>query len=45
MPVKLNTTYISSALADKLSHISEYPVTSIVAPIGQIIAKRRNREL
>ena len=34
MPVKLNTTYISSALADKLSHISEYPVTSIVAPIG-----------
>ena len=34
MPVKLNTTYISGALADKLSHISEYPVTSIVAPIG-----------
>ena len=30
MPVKLNTTYISGALA----HISEYPVTSIVAPIG-----------
>ena len=34
MPVKLNTTYISSALANKLSYISEYPVTSIVAPIG-----------
>ena len=30
MPVKLNTTYISGALA----HISEYSVTSIVAPIG-----------
>lgn len=34
MPVKLNTIYISSALANKLSYISEYPVTSIVAPIG-----------
>ena len=34
MPVKLNTTYISSTLAFKLSKISEYPVTSIVAPIG-----------
>ena len=34
MPFKLNTTYISSTLAFKLSKISEYPVTSIVAPIG-----------
>ena len=34
MPFKLNTTYISGTLAFKLSKIFEYPVTSIVAPIG-----------
>ena len=34
LPSKLNTTYISGPLAEKLSYISEYPVTSVVAPIG-----------
>lgn len=34
MTVRLNTTYISGALADQLSHITEYPITAIVAPMG-----------
>lgn len=34
MATKLNTTYISEALSEKLSHIPEYPITTIVAPIG-----------
>lgn len=34
MPTKLNTTYISEPLAEKLSHIAEYPVTAVVAPMG-----------
>ncbi len=34
MPVRLNTTYISGALADKLSCICDHPVSAIVAPIG-----------
>ncbi len=34
MPEKLNRTYISQALAEKLLRISEYPVSAIVAPIG-----------
>ena len=34
MSKKLNTTYISNSLAEKLTHISEYSVTTLVAPIG-----------
>ncbi len=34
LPAKLNTTYISDVLSEKLSHIVEYPITTIVAPIG-----------
>lgn len=34
MAAKLNTTYISEALSEKLSHIPAYPITTIVAPIG-----------
>lgn len=34
MATKLNTTYISEALSEKLSHIPEYPITTIVVPIG-----------
>ena len=31
---KLNVTYISDSLAEMLSHIPEYAVTSVVAPMG-----------
>ena len=34
VPTKLNTTYISRALADKLAHIADHPVTTVVAPMG-----------
>ena len=34
VPTKLNTTYISRALADKLAHVPDHPVTTIVAPMG-----------
>ena len=34
MLTRLNTTYISEQLAGKLFQIADYPVTSIVAPIG-----------
>ena len=31
---QLNTTYISKPLAEKISRIREYAVTTVVAPIG-----------
>ena len=33
-PAMLNSTYISPALEGKLSHIEDFPVTTLVAPIG-----------
>ena len=34
MPVLRNSTYISPALAGKLAHIEDFPVTALTAPIG-----------
>lgn len=34
MPIRLNTTYISPALGERLSHIPAHPVTALTAPMG-----------